>query len=298
MALIRDLGEQAFEERFGCDRFTATVLSNRFGYVVEHMCSQILTTAFSPILRDFYDFAATVTGPPSSGYLTPAVSNSIILFTGTMTESVRITIEEYGADRLEPGDVIIANDPYRTGTHVNDLLFIRPVFAGSQIVAFVTLKAHHLDMGGSVPGGFSTQKANLYEDGLVVSPRALYKAGRPVQETWTLIFDNSRFGDLLFPDMQTICSNLDLGDRLLSETVERYGTEAVLGAMTYVCDAGAERLTEAPAAVPPGAHVGERDVPGREVGGGRRVQVPAGRPRDVHVGAHAVHRHRAPRGDD
>ncbi len=62
MTLIRDLGEQAFEERFGCDRFTATVLSNRFGYVVEHMCSQILTTAFSPILRDFYDFAATVTG--------------------------------------------------------------------------------------------------------------------------------------------------------------------------------------------------------------------------------------------
>ena len=27
MTLIRDLGEQAFEERFGCDRFTATVLS-------------------------------------------------------------------------------------------------------------------------------------------------------------------------------------------------------------------------------------------------------------------------------
>ena len=92
--LIRDLDEAAFAERFGCDRFTATVLSNRFGYVVEHMCSQLLTTAFSPILRDFYDFAATVTGPPSSGYLTPAVSNSIILFTGTMTESVRITIEE------------------------------------------------------------------------------------------------------------------------------------------------------------------------------------------------------------
>ncbi len=47
-----------------------------------------------------------------------------------MADSVRITIEEYGVDRLEPGDVIIANDPYRTGTHVNDLLFIRPVFHG------------------------------------------------------------------------------------------------------------------------------------------------------------------------
>ena len=32
---IRDLGEAEFEARYACDRFTATVLANRFGYVVE-----------------------------------------------------------------------------------------------------------------------------------------------------------------------------------------------------------------------------------------------------------------------
>ena len=79
--LIRNLDEGAFRARFRCDRLTATVLASRFGYIVEHMCSQLLTTAFSPILRDFYDFAATVTGPPRADYPTPAVSNSIILFT-------------------------------------------------------------------------------------------------------------------------------------------------------------------------------------------------------------------------
>ena len=127
------------------------MLASRFGYIVEHMCSKLLTTAFSPILRDFYDFAATVTGPPHADYPTPAVSNSIILFTGTMADSVRNTIEEYGAERLEPGDVIVANDPYRTGTHVNDILFSRPVFHAGEIVGFVNLKAHHLDMGGVRP---------------------------------------------------------------------------------------------------------------------------------------------------
>ena len=50
------------------------------------------------------------------------MSASILLFTGTMTDSVRNTIEEYGVERLEPGDVIVANDPYRNGTHVNDVL--------------------------------------------------------------------------------------------------------------------------------------------------------------------------------
>ena len=219
--MIRDLDDAQFAERYGCGRFTATVLANRFDYVVEHMCSRLLTAAFSPILRDFYDFAGTIAGPPSSDYATPAMSNSIVLFTGTMTDSVRNTIEEYGPERLQPGDVIVANDPYRTGTHVNDMLFVRPVFHDGEILAFANLKAHQLDMGGAVPGGFSCTKRTVYENGLVVSPRALFSAGEPVRETWSLIFDNVRFGEILFPDMQTIVAGLDLGERLIAESAAR-----------------------------------------------------------------------------
>src|SRR5262249_43567635 len=188
---------------------------------------------------------------------TPAVSNSIILFTGTMADSVRNTVEDYGPGRLEPGDVLIANDPYRTGTHVNDLLFVRPVFHEGELVGFVNLKAHHLDMGGVVPGGFSATKTSVYENGLVVSPRALFRAGEPVRETWSLVFDNVRFGELMFPDMQTICANLELGERLFAETVERYGVEAVMGGIRYVCDAAAERMSEALRALPDGSWEGE-----------------------------------------
>ena len=93
----------AVRARYGCDRFTATVLASRFGYIVEHMCSRAADGAFSPILRDFYDFAATITGPPERGYPTPAMSASILLFTGTMTDSVAQHVEEYGLDRLAPG---------------------------------------------------------------------------------------------------------------------------------------------------------------------------------------------------
>jgi N-methylhydantoinase B len=257
---IREIGGEEFAARFRCDRFTATVLANRFQYVVEHMCARLLTAAFSPILRDFYDFAATVTGPPEIDYPTPAMSNSIVLFTGVMTESVRHTVEEYGVERLEPGDVIVANDPYRGGTHVNDLLFVRPVFHGGRIAGFVNMKAHQLDMGGVVPGGFTLTKHNVYEDGLVLSPRPLFRAGEPVRETWSLIFDNVRFGPILFPDMQTLCAELELGERLLAETLERYGADAVHGAMTYVCDASAERLSRALEEIPDGEWEGEDAV--------------------------------------
>jgi N-methylhydantoinase B len=254
---IRELGDVELAARYGCDRFTATVLANRFQYIVEHMCARLLTAAFSPILRDFYDFAATLTGPPELGYPTPAMSNSIVLFTGVMTESVRHTVEEYGVDRLGPGDVIVANDPYRGGTHVNDLLFVRPVFHDGRIAGFVNMKAHQLDMGGIVPGGFTLTKRNVFEDGLVLSPRPLFRGGEPVRETWSLIFDNVRFGPILLPDMQTLCAELELGERLLAETLERYGARAVHGAMSYVCDASAERLSRALEEIPDGEWEGE-----------------------------------------
>jgi N-methylhydantoinase B len=254
---LRELGDAEFADRYGTDRFTATVLANRLRYVVEHMCGGLLTAAFSPVLRDFYDFAATIAGPPSTGWVTPAVSNSIVLFTGTMTDSVRTTVQEFGIERLVPGDVVVVNDPYRTGTHVNDLLLVRPVFADGEIVAFVNLKAHQLDMGGSVPGGFSTAKRTVYENGLVLSPRLLHHAGRPVHETWSLIFDNVRFGEILLPDLQTIGAQLELGERLIGETVARYGAAALHGAMRYVCDAGAERMAAGLAAMEDGSWVGE-----------------------------------------
>ena len=78
-----------------------------------------------------------------------------------------------------------------------------------------------------------------------------------MQDTWSLIFDNVRFGEILAPDMLSIVAELDLGERLLGETIERYGVPAVHGAMTYACDAAAERMSTALAAIPDGTWVGE-----------------------------------------
>ena len=76
-------------------------------------------------------------------------------------------------------------------------------------------------------------------------------------ETLSLIFDNVRFGEILFPDMESICAELDLGERLFVETVERYGVEAVHGSMRYACDASAERMRFALEAIPDGEWEGE-----------------------------------------
>jgi N-methylhydantoinase B len=258
--LVKDLGDEDFRARYRCDKFTATVLANRFRYIVKHMSTGLLTNAFSVILRDWYDFASTISGPPEYDYPMPAVSDSLALFLGPMTDAVRNMVEEYGADNLEPGDVLICNDPYRIGTHVNDVCFVRPVFHQDRLVGFVNLQAHMLDMGGIVPLGFTGTKRNVYETGLVLGPILLYKHDKPVKSTWSLIFDNARFGGLLLPDIQTIYQNLCFGERRLIETIDHYGLDAYLGAVRYACDISAERMIQAIANLPDGDFEGEDGI--------------------------------------
>lgn len=257
---LRDLDEQAFRAKYHCDRFTATVLGNRLRYAVQHMSTGLMFNAFSPIIRDWYDFAITVSGPPELDYPMPAVSASLVVFIGTMADAVRNAVEEYGPGNLEPGDVLICNDPYRVGTHVNDLCFIRPVFHDGKIVAFLNVRAHQLDMGGVVPGGFSGTKTNVYENGLVLGPMLLYRKDKPIRSTFSLFFDNTRLAPLLYPDIVTIFRQLQLGERLIQESVARYGVDAYLGTVRYCVDTGAEAMRDALAKLPDGVYEAEDGI--------------------------------------
>lgn len=257
---VKDLSAKEFDQLYNCDRFSALVLGNRYRYIVKHMCTGLLTRAFSIILRDWYDFAGTISGPPELNYPMVAVSDSLILFIGTMPYAVSNTVEEYGVSNIEPGDVLLCNDPYRKGTHVMDTCFIRPVFYQGKIVAFINLTAHLLDMGGIVPGGFGAEKVNIFENGLVIPPSVLYKKNKPYPPTWKLLFDNTRYGEVLLPDIKTIYESLRLGEQLLLESIEKYGLDAIHGAMRYSCDVAEDAAVEGISKLPDGVYVGEELV--------------------------------------
>ena len=86
---IRELSDADFRARYECDRFTATVLANRFRYVAQHMCSDLMTHAFSPIIRDSADLSGTLSGSPHSGFPMAAVSETLPLFYGSIPDAVR-----------------------------------------------------------------------------------------------------------------------------------------------------------------------------------------------------------------
>lgn len=245
MTRVRDLDEAAFRDRYGADRFTTSVLSSRMSFVMQHVCTGLLRESFSPIMREWYDFGAAINAGPEQNYALSTFGNSLIIFAADMEPAVRNSVEEFGAENLRPGDLLICNDPYRCGTHVNDVAFIRPVFHEGRIVSFVTIRAHQLDIGGVVPAGFSAGKRNVYENGLVIPPMLLYRDDQPVKSTFKLIFDNSRYAQVLLPDIKSIFQGVRMAERLLGESIGRYGIEAFVGAMRYNCDVSADAMRDA-----------------------------------------------------
>lgn len=253
---LKEWSDADLVAEYACDRFTSTILSSKLQFVIEHVCSQLLTNAFSPILRDAFDFSATLAGGPDLDYCTPVVAKTLALFYGSMRDAVANNVEEFGPADLRQGDLLVGNDPFRNGTHVNDVAFMRPVFRDGQIVSVITIRAHMLDVGGSVPGGFSGMKRDVYENGLVIPPTLLYRGDRPVRSAFSLLLDNGRFGAMLLPDFETIFASLRLGERLVHEMIERYGLDAYLGALRYSSDAAAEQAERAVAALPDGDYSG------------------------------------------
>ena len=117
--------------------------------------------------------------------------------------------------------------------------------------------AHMIDMGGTVPGGFGLQKQTIYENGLTIPPMLMFSGDEVVRPTFSLIFDNARFGEVMAPDFLSIAANLRLGERLLGETAARYGIDAIHGSMRYATDVSAEAMRAGFRATPDGVYEGE-----------------------------------------
>jgi N-methylhydantoinase B len=254
---LRDLSEAEFVAEYGADRFTCGVLANRQRYIADHICTDLLVRAFSPIISINQDFVGGVLGPPEQGFPLTAVNKGNATFLGTLSTGVQSAVREFGMENLGPGDLLICNDPYRVGNHVNDMCFVRPVFHQGEVVSFVVIRAHQLDMGGTVPGGFGLMKMNVYETGLVMGPQLMFKAEEPVKPTMRMLLDNTRFGETILPDFFTIRSCLALGDRLIQASIERYGLEAWKGSIRYNIDSSAESMRRAIASLPDGDYEGE-----------------------------------------
>ena len=204
------------------DRFTQELIKGALNAARSEMEALIARTAMSPFIREKKDFFTAFLNP--KGEL--VVSTSLTL-AGNLVDAV---LEEYPAETMRPGDLYWYNDCYGTGgavSHLPDMVFIMPVFHGDRLIAFAEAWGHLWDIGGSVPGSISPHATSVFQEGVVIPPVRVVREGVENTEVMRIFTRNSRFPEMLKGDLKAIMAACRLGARRLTETVARYGVDAV-----------------------------------------------------------------------
>ena len=204
-------------------------------YAAEEMGVVLRRTSYSPNIRDRLDFSCAVLAP--WGELV-AQAEHIPVHLGSMAVGLRNAvreIERLGMD-IRPGDVIAVNDPYIAGTHLNDLMLIKPVFHRGRLVAFVANKAHHVDVGGQVPGSVGGNVEELVQEGFRLPVVKLAETGRVREDIIRIFKANVRTPDYVEGDLKAQLAALNVGERMIARLAERYGSEALLEAWREALD--------------------------------------------------------------
>jgi N-methylhydantoinase B len=226
------------------DLITLEVIESALLYASEEMGIAVRNSAYSPNIKERLDHSCALFDSDANLI---AQAEHIPVHLGSLPWGLRRMLDriESNGQRIAPGEMWVANDPYITGTHLNDVTVVRPIFVRERLVGFAASKAHHADVGGAAPGSMAPDAADLYAEGLVVPPMRLVEAEKPLAATIALFCANSRTPEARAGDLRAQIAGSYTGERRVLELVDRYGMETLEDAFARASDDSERRMRAA-----------------------------------------------------
>ena len=132
------------------DPVTLEVLRSAFRAICNESSALLARVAYAATITEGHDHSGALL--TREGDLIAHGQRDQAAHLGTFEESVKTTIEH--AEGFKHGDVYVFNDPYLGGVHLNDITVISPMYFSGEIFGYVASLAHHVDVGGGVPGEY------------------------------------------------------------------------------------------------------------------------------------------------
>jgi N-methylhydantoinase B len=231
------------------DPITASVVEHGLMSVTDEMATVVVATAYSPLVRDLYDFTVALCNPRGE-MVVQGVGMAIHL--GALPSAVQAMLARFPGERMQPGDVYIMNDAYSGGMHLPNVILLAPCYAAKQLLGYAVTMAHHTDVGGHVPGSVPVNSRDVFGEGLRIAPMLLERGGERDRTLLSLIETNTRLPRDFFGDLESQVSACRTAERRLGAIAGRYGNELVLAAMEGLLERS-ERMARAEiAALPDG----------------------------------------------
>ena len=200
------------------------VFKNLFLSIAEEMGVTLCRTGFSPNIKERLDYSCAVYDARGE---TIAQGDHMPVHLGAMPLSVRAAIDAFV---MEPGDVVMLNDPFRGGTHLPDITLVSPVYLDRdrRPAFYVANRAHHSDVGGMSPGSMPVAR-EIFQEGLILPPVRLARRGRIVDDILALVLANVRTPDEREGDLTAQIAANRVAESRLKQTVARYGRRLTVG---------------------------------------------------------------------
>ncbi|HEV2604601.1 MAG TPA: hydantoinase B/oxoprolinase family protein [Microvirga sp.] len=212
------------------------VMNNRVVAMVEEAATVAYRTAYTTFVKQTQDFQVALARLSGNFFAYPVT----VGVTPGVGYSIQRLLEHFAFEDLQPGDVLISNDPFRTGglvTPMMDIHLVCPIFVGGKLVCFAWSFVHASDIGGAVPGSISPDLTECFQEGIRLRPTKLVRAGTLNSDILNVLLDNSRIGDAVWGDLEALMAAMHLLDQRVGELCGKVGIDTfhvgVDSVMTY-----------------------------------------------------------------
>ncbi len=248
------------------DPVITEIVRNGLVAVTEEMKTNLMRTAYNMIIYEALDFTVGLFDAKGN---TVSIGLGLPMFIRGMSDTVKAKIAHYGIENLEPGDILLTNDAYTTGSHLNHMTFTVPIFHDGDLVAFSCCMAHWPDVGGTLMEGTT----DIFSEGLQMPIVKIYRKGVPNDELVSVIRTNVRLPERAMGDFRAQVAAVKTGERRFLELIRKYGRDAVTGGIAAIMDQS-EAVTRARvAAMPDGVYTAESFMDDDGINVGQRVPI-------------------------
>jgi len=248
------------------DPVVTEIVRNGVIAVTEEMKTNLMRTAYNMIIYEALDFTTGLFTPDGD---TVSIGIGLPSFIRGMSNTVKAKIAHFGRDNMKPGDIYVTNDAYTTGSHLYHMTFTLPVFHEGTLVGFSCCMAHWIDVGGTL-GGMTT---DIYSEGLQVPILKYQDQGKVNQDLVDIIRLNVRIPNRAMGDLRAQVTAVKTGERRFLQLIERYGRDAVQGAIAAIMDHAEAAARARTLTIPDGTYEAESFMDDDGVDIGKRVPI-------------------------
>ena len=232
------------------DPVTAEIIRNALIAITDEMKTNLMRTAYNPIIYEALDYTVGLFDAQGN---TISIGLGLPMFIRGLSDAIKAKLAFYGADGIEPEDILLTNDAYIMGSHLNHMIFTLPIFHDGELVAFASSMAHWQDVGGTLGG----QTRDIYSEGLQLPIVKIFKRGVQDPELTEIIRSNVRLPELAMGDFRAQVAAIRTGQRRANALFERYGKDAVLASIRNIYDQSERLARAAVKTIPDGTYEAE-----------------------------------------